>query len=206
MFLIQELILPNGRAVNFSLSEGEDLIIRGSNGSGKSLFLKSLASLLPLQYERFEFQNRPLKEWRKELYRSKVLYLHQAIPKDLLTVEDFLSHPMQFGIYKDYSYPIEMDKYLNRWELKGMELIHLSMGQRQMLNLLRAVALKAEVLLLDEPLANLDAEKTEEAERLIREWKDRTGGSFLMISHDEYQTSRLGIREVQLEELTTKAP
>jgi putative ABC transport system ATP-binding protein len=202
VFLIKSLVLPNKLTLNFSLEEGEDILIRGRNGLGKSLFLKSLAQLVPVTYETFLYRGEEIDKLKLETYRSKVLFVGQVMPKSLSTVEDYLKLPSKLSVYKNHTSEIDVKSYADRWELSGKDLNHLSAGQRQLLSLLRAVSLRPEVLLLDEPTANLDQERTLEAEELILDWKKRSQGSLIIVGHFNEQAKRLNSREVSLEELT----
>ena len=55
MFLIKNLELPNKITINFSMKENSALHLIGKNGSGKSLFLTSLARLIASTYDQFEY-------------------------------------------------------------------------------------------------------------------------------------------------------
>jgi putative ABC transport system ATP-binding protein len=202
LFLIKRLVLPNKLTLNFSLQDGEDILLRGRNGLGKSLFLKSLAQLVPVTYESFLYRGKEIDKLKLETYRSKVIFVGQVMPKSINTVEEYLNLPYKLDVYKNYQTEIDFKSYTDRWGITGKELNHLSAGQRQLLSLLRAVSLRPEILLLDEPTANLDQDRTLEAEKLILDWKKRTNGQFIIVGHFNEQAKRLNAREVNLEELT----
>lgn len=204
MFLVKELILLNGKSVSFKLDSGEDKIIRGSNGTGKSLFFKALSNLVSTKFESFIYQDKNLSEWKPEIYRSKVLYVSQVMPKNIGTVEEYLKQPLTLSIYKDFKSDFPLKAFTEKWELTGKELTHLSMGQRQLLSVLRAVYLNPEVLLLDEPTSHLDQKRTSEVEELLLDWKKKSQGSLLLIVHDNDQAKRLGIKEVYLDDLSAE--
>lgn len=200
MLLVEDMILMNKKKLSFELKEGEDRIIRGRNGLGKSLFLKSLADLLPFTYERFLFQTKKLTEWNPQEYRSQVLYVHSTIPAETMKVEEYLNLPLQLEIYQGHQAP-DLTSYLERWHISKQEIHHLSQGQRQLLTLLRATSLKAKLLLLDEPFSHLDQQRTQEARSLLISWKKRSGGSLIIVTHDEADARELRISETDLEEL-----
>jgi ABC-type sulfate/molybdate transport systems ATPase subunit len=79
-----------------------------------------------------------------------------------------------------------------KWNIQTQDIGQLSSGQKQMISFLRALTLKAKILLLDEPMSNLDSEMVLELEHLLIKWKNETNGSFIMISHNEQQIHRLG--------------
>lgn len=201
MFVIKNLVLPNNLKINFNW-DSQDLIIRGRNGLGKSLFLKALANLVPVKYDSFIFNKVSLRDWKPEIYRSQVLYVGQAMPKEAMTVEEYLHQPFGLKVYQGQVPLFETQSYLEQWDLARKDVALLSMGQRQLLSLLRATSLGPKVLLLDEPASNLDQQKTIEAEKIIRDWKDKANGKIIMISHDDQTTNRLQYKEVNLSELT----
>jgi ATPase subunit of ABC transporter with duplicated ATPase domains len=74
----------------------------------------------------------------------------------------------------------------------------LSSGEKQRLALLRLLANRPEVLLLDEPTANLDADNRQRVEILVREYLKDTGASCLWVSHDPAQLERLCDRRMTM--------
>lgn len=192
MLLIKNLLLPNGKVVNFKLPSGSFMIIHGPNGTGKSLLLKSIALLEKIQFNEFTFEDRHIQEWKPEVYRSQVLYVPSTIQNLDLTVEDFLDFPGKLAAYHGNFSSEEAHKLARKFNLNGKRIGLLSMGQRQILALIRAVHLKAKVLLLDEPTSHLDPQMVRIAHELIKGWRERTGGSVVMVGHDEEEAKSLG--------------
>lgn len=202
MLRIKAMKLLNGKVVNFEINHGESFIIKGKNGSGKSLLLKSIARLLPVTFESFNYNDKPVSSYSPEQFRSEVLYI-SAAPSLLNqgTVEDFFQSAFRLKIYHDHTVTFPWKDYLQRWQIHETEFQNLSSGQKQMLSILRALSLRPKLLLLDEPTANLDQEKTEEIEELIKNWQRNSGGSVVLISHSEEQPKRLGLKVVPFESL-----
>lgn len=70
----------------------------------------------------------------------------------------------------------------------------LSSGEKQRFALLRLLANRPTVLLLDEPTANLDPDSTVRVENLVRRYLDQTPATSLWVSHDSAQIGRIGSR------------
>jgi len=79
-------------------------------------------------------------------------------------------------------------------EVAAWEIRRLSSGERQRLALLRVLALRPAVLLLDEPTANLDKANTHQAEALICSYGKRQAAAILWVSHDVDQLRSLCTR------------
>jgi putative ABC transport system ATP-binding protein len=195
MLRVESMKLLNERVVDLSLNDREAVIITGKNGTGKSLFLKSLARLIPSTFKTFQYDKKNITDIMPELFRSQVMYVSTTpfFPGEG-KVEDFFQSAFDLTIYKDFTPRFPFDNYLKEWNLAGVEFSRLSSGQKQMVSILRALSLRPKILLLDEPTANLDQEKTLEIETLLETWRRNTGGSFIMISHSKEQTERLALR------------
>jgi len=197
MLLVEELKLPNGKVHSIKLGRGESKILSGKNGVGKSLFLKGIAALYPLIYKTFRFEQTPLTELDLPRYRSQVLYLPTStIADSTLSVNEFMNSPLQLNVYKDHFSTFDYESHLG--DIATVSFKHLSSGQKQFLAILRALTLRPKILLLDEPTAHLDQEKTILVENLLMEWSQKTNGSFIFISHDENQRRRLGLEVIEL--------
>jgi ABC-type lipoprotein export system ATPase subunit len=204
MLRVKSLLLPNNVSVTFDVNLGEGIVIKGSNGSGKSLFLKSLARLYLCTYKIFEYNETEIINMDHQQYRSEVLYVS---PSPLLlqdqSVEDFFLSVLNLDVYKDHIFSFDYLKYLNAWSIGPKQPMSLlSSGQRQLVSILRALSLRAKILLLDEPTANLDREKTLEVEKLFADWRSKER-SIILISHSEDQSQRLGWKIIHFRSLMT---
>lgn len=193
MLLVKGMILPNKRVVDLEINENTAYILKGPNGSGKSLLLRGLAGLYPVTYDVFQYENRTFSQWPIESFRSEVLYVAgQTSTLGIQSIEEYFQMPFKLKVYKDHQQNFDPLPYLEKWNIQKQDIGQLSSGQKQMISLLRALTLKAKILLLDEPMSNLDSGVVLELEDLLMKWKNKTNGSFIMVSHNEQQIHRLG--------------
>lgn len=195
------------RRLELSLAPGELVTVRGATGAGKSLLLRALAQLDPLDEGELFLLGRPADDWAATGWRRRVAYLHQSPVLLPGTVEENLHEPFGWKAHGDRSY--DRTRVLARLEpldrgrtWLGRDAADLSGGERQILALLRTLGVEPSVLLLDEPTAALDPEATGSLETLVRSWLDEGGRApraVLWVTHDARQARRVGGRRLVLE-------
>lgn len=149
--------------LNLALPSGLWTSIVGPNGAGKSTLLKALAGLLP-HTGAVMLDGRPLSQWGNKTRARQLAWLGQnETSADDLTVWDvamlgrlphqaWLSPPSPADL-------VAVERALRAtqaWDWRARTLGQMSGGERQRVLLARALAVESEVLLMDEPLANLD--------------------------------------------------
>jgi iron complex transport system ATP-binding protein len=149
--------------VSLAFPSGRWTSIVGPNGAGKSTLLKALAGLLPHSGE-VNLLGRPLADWRGRERARQLCWLGQnESTADDLTVYDVamlgrLPHQAWLAPASAADHAA-VERALRRtqaWDWRERPLGHLSGGERQRVLLARALAVEAQLLLMDEPLANLD--------------------------------------------------
>jgi iron complex transport system ATP-binding protein len=157
----------DGQAVlhglDLSFSAGRWTSIVGPNGAGKSTLLKTLAGLLPTQGRVFLF-DQALQTMDRKLRAQQLSWLGQnETASDDLRVWDVVMlgrMPHQEWLAapsaQDHAAVATALKATQAWDWRERSLGHLSAGERQRVMLARAMAVQAQVMLMDEPLANLD--------------------------------------------------
>ncbi len=193
------------RDVSISLKPGERVALVGPTGAGKTLLLRTLALLDPVDEGQVLWNGKPILRNDVPAYRSRVLYLHQRPALIEGTVEENLRLPFRFNHHREVQFdrlrivawletlgrdPAFLDK--NTQDLSG--------GEAQITALLRALQLDPSVLLLDEPTAALDHDSIGLIERLVEQWLDEhpTKRSTLWVSHNREQASRVAQRSLSI--------
>ena len=154
---------PILQAIDLSLPVGSWTSIVGPNGAGKSTLLKALAGLLPHSGS-VALLGQPLASLPGRTRAQQLAWLGQNESSgDDLTVLDVamlgrLPHQPWLGTPSaaDHAAVEQALRATQAWEWRARALGQLSGGERQRVLLARALAVQAQVLLMDEPLANLD--------------------------------------------------
>lgn len=149
--------------IGLTIAKGRWTSVVGPNGAGKSTLLQVLAGLLP-HTGQVQLLGRPLDSWPPRERAQRVAWLGQnQTGGDDLTAYDVallgrLPHRRWLAppSAADHAAVEQALRSTQAWEWRARPLGQLSGGERQRVLLARALAVQADVLLMDEPLANLD--------------------------------------------------
>ena len=190
---------------SFGLAGKERAALVGASGSGKTLLLRALALLDPVDGGEVCWQGRPVRRDAIPAFRARAIYLHQRPSFDASTVDESLRRPFLLATHRrqafDRSRAIGLLDQLGRdAAFLDKNVRDLSGGEIQIAALVRAILLDPAVLLLDEPTAALDAKTSAAVERLISDWVDRSpdGRAVVWVTHDAEQAARVGKRIVSM--------
>ena len=148
-----------------TIAEGRLYTLTGANGAGKSTLLSILAFLTPPTSGEIFYAGKRV-DWSQgsvEEYRRKVTLLHQSPYLFGGSVDDNVAFGLKVRGIPGEERRRRIDEALDVVGLRGFrdrKARELSGGESQRVAMARALALKPEVLLLDEPLANIDRETT----------------------------------------------
>jgi putative ABC transport system ATP-binding protein len=187
------------KPTHFTLNGGDQVVITGSSGSGKSLFLRTLALLDAPSAGEVLWRDQPVTSARIPLYRSRVCYIAQKPSLIDGTVEDNLRFPYSLGSFKHLRFDGDAVKTLLRNAGKDEAFLQkwagdLSGGESQVVSLIRTLQLDPEVMLLDEPTAALDPQSSRDVEALVNTWFFRdppATRAYIWVSHDPDQARRM---------------
>ncbi len=187
---------------HLAIERGECLLLSGDNGSGKTTLLRILAGLLPADAGEFRLDevSGPWDRVYRALRRCTV-YLHQQPYLFRGTVLDNVAYGLRVtGHSPDRARrkALEALSWVGLAHLAPREAARLSGGESQRVALARAHLLQPDLLLLDEPLASLDAGAREQAVELLSRWR-REGTTMLVTSHEPERLFPLTDRRLVLE-------
>lgn len=177
--------------VDASIFAGQWTAIVGPNGAGKSTLLRALAGLQPLAQGQVQLLGQPLAQWPRKAQARQLAWLGQgeAAPADLssydvamlgrLPHQNWLVAPSA----ADHAAVAQALQATQAWDWRDRPLGELSGGERQRVLLARALATQAPVLLMDEPLANLDPPHQSDWMATVRRHAAQ-GGTVVSVLHE----------------------
>lgn len=175
--------------VSFSVEKGSYTTLIGHNGSGKSTIAKLLIGLLEKGSGEILIDGLDLTEANLEAIRRKIGIVFQNPDNQFIgaTVRDDIAFGLENhqvdpklmdGIINDYAARVDMTKYLDQ------EPTRLSGGQKQRVAIAGVLAMKPEILILDEATSMLDPEGKAEINSLVKQLHKEYGMTILSITHD----------------------
>jgi energy-coupling factor transport system ATP-binding protein len=183
---------PSLKNISFSVEPGEILLVAGASGSGKTTLMRAINGLAPRTYHGDMFGQilvfgRPIAELGMAELSQQVGTLLQDPERQI--VGTYVLNEVAFGL-ENLALPREeilerVDEilaYLNISHLRDRETFQISGGEKQKVALAGVLAMRPRLLLLDEPLANLDPASAREALQLFRQLAD-DGISILLVEH-----------------------
>jgi phospholipid/cholesterol/gamma-HCH transport system ATP-binding protein len=179
---------------NMVLYEGENLVIMGKSGSGKSVMIKCLIGLEEHDSGTIQVMGKEISELdRDELddLRTEVGFLFQGSALyDSMTVRENLEFPLRrhtkkFGVIKDTT-PLVMQALENVGLAHTINLMpeELSGGMKRRIALARTLILRPKIILYDEPTTGLDPITAKEILLLMKSIQEKYNTSSIIITHD----------------------
>jgi multiple sugar transport system ATP-binding protein len=180
--------------VSLTIEDQEFVVLLGPSGCGKTTLLRAIAGLGMAD------------EGRISIGERDVTYLPPRDRKISMVFQSYAIFP-HMTVYDNVAFGLKMNKFdkqeIDKRVREASELLHIenmlerypskmSGGQRQRVAVARAIAMRSEVLLMDEPLSNLDAllrlEMRAELKRLLQEIKATT----IYVTHDQIEALSMG--------------
>ncbi|WP_040250162.1 ABC transporter ATP-binding protein [Psychroserpens mesophilus] len=179
---------------NMKLYQGENLVIMGKSGSGKSVMIKCLVGLMEADSGFIRVMNNDittLDQKALDILRADIGFLFQGSALyDSMTVRENLEFPLRRHT-KKFNKDIDTETLVNEaldsvGLLSAIDLMpaELSGGMKRRIALARTLILQPKIILYDEPTSGLDPITAKEIILLMQEIQDKYGTSSLIITHD----------------------
>ncbi len=183
---------PTLRDISVDVEAGEFITLCGLSGCGKSTFLRQMKTALAphgIRCGTICYNGQPLSEWTQAQQAAEIGFVLQS--PDYQTVTDKVWHELAFGPESlGYSREeirrrsAEIAAFFGIEDWYHKEIAALSGGQRQILNLASVMMTSPKLLILDEPVAQLDPIAAEELMQLLCRINRELGTAIIMSAHD----------------------
>lgn len=177
---------------DLEISSGSFIGIIGPNGAGKSTFVKLLAGIDPISRGKVLYNQKKLHK-NSEVYQKMTL-IFQKPYLFRTSVFDNIAYPLKIRGEKPEVIKEKVEKLLvdlGLQDLRDQPGKTLSGGESQKVALARALVFEPELLLLDEPTANIDPQSIMVMERVLRDFYENNRPTIIMVTHNIQQAKRL---------------
>lgn len=181
---------------NLTIQQGELMVLLGPSGCGKTTIMRLIAGLIQPTVGDIQFDGQSILATPPEKRGAVMVFQHDAL-FPFMSVADNVA----FGLAVRHVSKAEMAQKvtdaLAAVQLAGFEHkrpSELSGGQRQRVALARALVIQPKILLLDEPLSQLDPELRQELRQMIRRLQKQVGITTLFVTHDQEEAIAIADR------------
>lgn len=186
-------IIPD---LSLTIQEGELFTLLGPSGCGKTTFLRMIAGFYPLDGGHLYFGERMMDNIPAYARNIGMVFQNYAVFPHMTAAQNVEYGLKQRKVNKDERRKrvddmleaVRMKEYADRLPDK------LSGGQQQRIALARAIVIQPDLLLMDEPLSNLDAKLRVEMRGTIREIQRRVGITTVYVTHDQEEALAISDR------------
>ncbi len=177
--------------IDFNLHAGERVALVGANGSGKSTLLRVIHGVLPVTSGQVKWQSgvqQAMVFQRPQMLRTSVV---SFVALALWLKGTHWRHAKELAMHALKQVDLQNVAHRNAKALSG--------GQQQRLAFARALAVRPQCMLLDEPTSSLDPYAKREVERIMHDWIAENATTLIFSSHNLGQVKRLATRVIYLE-------
>jgi len=190
------------RNISFEVSQGEILVLLGPSGSGKSTLLRLIAGLERADGGEIALRDKTIASVERGVFlppekRNLGMVFQSFAVWPHMTVAEHVGFPLMVRRCSKMDILHRVAKALEFVNLSGLEnrlATELSGGQQQRLSLARALVYDPDILLLDEPLSNLDAKLRRQMRLELKLLQQRLGTTFVFVTHDQLEAMTLAHR------------
>ena len=192
-------LFKNVRAVDdvsLTIADGEFMVLLGPSGCGKTTLLRSIAGLEQIDGGRIVIGEREVTDLPPRKRNIAMVFQSYAVFPHMTVFEN-----IAFGLRMHRASKADIRRQVH----EAAELLHIdnllerypsqtSGGQRQRIAVARALAMQPQVLLMDEPLSNLDALLRLEARAELKRLLNEIGSTTIYVTHDQVEAMSMGDR------------
>ena len=191
------------------MPRGETFVIMGQSGSGKSVLLKLITGLMPVDseceiwFDGTEISKLNPKEMNLLRRRIGMLFQSAALFDSMTVAENVAFMLTQHTNYTQQDIDKIVDEKLELVDLEDVQNLRpaeLSGGMRKRVGLARALAFNPEVILYDEPTTGLDPVTCTEINQLINGLHERLQVTSVVVTHDMHSAFSVATRMVMIHE------
>ena len=184
------------QGLNLSVKEGEFFTLLGPSGCGKTTLLRMIAGFNSIEGGDFYFNDTRINDLNPSLRNIGMVFQNYAIFPHMNVRKN-----VEFGL-KNKKFPKEQiagqtDRFLKLMQIDSFAdrmPDKLSGGQQQRVALARALVIQPDVLLMDEPLSNLDAKLRVEMRSVIKQIQHSVGITTIYVTHDQEEAMAVSDR------------
>ncbi len=187
---------PVVRDFNLEVLDGEMVSLLGPSGAGKTTVLKAVAGLIHPQEGEIIIDGQPVNGLPPEK-RNAVMVFQKSLLFPFMNVAQNIGFGLRMQGRQGRETRKKIQQIMQLTELTGLgprKVHELSGGQQQRVSLARALVLKPAILLLDEPLSNLDANLRQQMRELIQDIQAETRITTLFVTHDQAEALMISHR------------
>ena len=187
------VVIPD---LNLHVNKGEFFTLLGPSGCGKTTLLRMIAGFNSIEGGDFYFNERRINDLNPAKRNIGMVFQNYAIFPHLTVRKN-----VEFGLKNKKFSKEEIDERATKF-LKLMQIEHLadrmpdrlSGGQQQRVALARALSIEPDVLLMDEPLSNLDAKLRVDMRTIIKKLQHEVGITCIYVTHDQEEAMAVSDR------------
>lgn len=172
--------------VSFTVPAGQYGVVIGPAGSGKTTLLETIAGIVPATGGELQLEGRDARSLSPERRQVGLVYQHGYLFPHLSVQDNIAYGASDAGT---------VDEVVRRFDLAALRhrnVVSLSGGERQLVAIARALAVRPRILLLDEPFSALDPGRRARTRREVRAIHREWGLTVLQVTHDFTEAGLLG--------------
>ncbi len=180
--------------IQINIEEGCFYCLLGPSGCGKTTLLRCLAGLEKLDSGEMRHDGKELGPLPSHKRGLSLVFQNYALWPHLNLAENIV-YGLRVQKQTEHQIEIKLKQLLQTYRLEGLEKRfpnELSGGQQQRVALARAMAIDPKIILMDEPLSNLDANLRKALRRELKEFHRQSGTTVIYVTHDQEEALALG--------------